>query len=182
MFTKSCGMPRTPEALGHLNLASGWTIFDKPVNSYEFARIGYTMILHSAVMFLYGDLAERLLAKDPMDRTVVISMTGEFLNYSAGLDQKFVQRLENHLERIRKSSKWQPFDLQNFVQIERALGSVETLHRRNNEKAKIHYAKASELNTQLIKTVERFPEHKWRNEYYKQWDSELRKALAEVSK
>jgi hypothetical protein len=102
-FVKGIADARSAEFVRERKLSIGFARIVKPVNSYEVTRMGYRVFHDSEEYFRLGDVGERLMARDPMDRFTVLGMTNEFCMH-AKLPAGFETRLRNHWKRIQATS------------------------------------------------------------------------------
>lgn len=180
-FVRAITDPYSSEFARERKLSYGFIFIVAPVNSYEFTRMGYRVVHDSEVFFKLGDVGERLMARDPMDRFTLLGMTNEFCMH-AKLPAGFEARLRNHWKRIQASPQWTPYDEQNFVRMETNLGRNAEMIHRDYATARKKYQLAAEINARLIQTVEKYPEHRWRNEYYRAWGKNIQQLLAGLPK
>jgi hypothetical protein len=86
------------------NLDQGWSYIRKPPHSYEFVRRGFLFNAGDGDCHTYGDLPNRLLAKDPNDLDVALALVWEYRMNR--LDDKFVKFMLDSLERFSKKTPW----------------------------------------------------------------------------
>jgi hypothetical protein len=66
--------------------------------------------------------------------------------------------------------------------MESRLGRRAEMINRDYATARKKYQLAAEINARLIQAVEKYPEHRWRNEYYRAWGKNIQQLLAGLPK
>lgn len=89
-------------------LNRGWEFLDNPPRSFEFVRRGYAFCVGDGDRANYGDIAKKILERDPTDRMGVV---GAMCEYEEGRRGAFATWMFETAERYRKTStKWRPWD------------------------------------------------------------------------
>lgn len=86
----------------------GWSFLDKPIPAYEFVRRGYILNAGDGHHHKFGNLQQRLLKENPLDRPVILAMIGEY-SWRKPIPS-FENLLFGSLSKVTKTSVWKPVD------------------------------------------------------------------------
>lgn len=100
--------PEFEKARSQVNL--GWSMLRNVPASYEYSRLGYIYNAGDFDFHKYGDLGERLIARDPVDRDVALAMIQDYVMRKP--DPKFENLLFATLNACSKTKAWGPWDYQ----------------------------------------------------------------------
>jgi hypothetical protein len=113
----------TKEVWTDLNLA--WEIFPNPPSSYQFVRMGYLFKAGDGHAHIFGDLPNRLLERNPVDRGVLYAAVSELWDESLmnrnqpGKGEEFEELLLQHALRFMESPYAHPWDAHLLARIYR---------------------------------------------------------------
>lgn len=118
----------------------GWEFLEKPPQSYEFVRRGYAFSAGDEDEHDYGDIAKKLLERDPSDR---VAFVGAMLEYHDNRRGDFAKWMFETAERFHGTKGWRPWD-------SRLLGRCYELKARETYKKK-DLLRAIELGEEAIR-------------------------------